>query len=271
MIYIVGTPIGNLEDITLRALRILREADVIAREDTRQTRKLLTHFDIRKPLLSCHEHNEQSRAEELVKRAGAGESVALVSDAGMPTVSDPGYRVVSAAVEYGVPVQIVPGPTAVESALAVSGLPSSSFRFIGFLPSKSGQRQKVLAELAQDASTIICFETPHRVIASLEDALSELGDRTIALARELTKVHEETLRGTISTVLEELKERDRIRGEITVVIGPSEGPIASKADVPNRVAELIDSGLGRMDAIKQSASEAGLSKREAYRLLEDRE
>ena len=270
-IHLVGTPIGNLEDITLRALRVLREADVIACEDTRHTRKLLTHYDIHKPLVSCHEHNESQRAAELIKRAQSGESIALVTDAGMPTISDPGYRLVSAAVEQGVEVRVIPGPTAAESALAVSGLPSSSFRFIGFLPAKRGQRQKTLAALAADSATIVCYETPHRLLAALEDIQQQLGDRPVALAREMTKVHEEILRDRVSNVLADLKDRDRIRGEITLVIGPPAATPVADVDVPRRVAELIESGRARMDAIKLAASEAGLSKREAYRLLENGE
>ncbi len=268
-IHIVGAPIGNLEDITLRALRILREADVIACEDTRHTRKLLTHYDIHKPLVSCHEHNESQRAAELITRAQSGESIALVTDAGMPTISDPGYRLVSAAVEQGIDVRVIPGPTAAESALALSGLPSSSFRFVGFLPAKGGQRRKTLAALASDSATIVCYETPHRLLAALADIQTELGDRPIALAREMTKIHEEVLRGRVSNVLAELKQRDRIRGEITLVIGPSVEAPAADVDIPQRVAELIESGRGRMDAIKLAASEAGISKREAYRLLEN--
>lgn len=268
-IHIVGTPIGNLEDITLRGLRTLREADVIACEDTRHTRKLLTHYDIQKPLVSCHEHNELQRVGELIRRARSGESVAFVTDAGMPTISDPGYRLVSAAIEQGVEVRVVPGPTAVESAIAISGLPSSSFRFIGFLPAKRGQRKKTLAALAADRATIVCYETPHRILAALEDIQAELGDRPVTLAREMTKMHEEILRDDVSKVLAELNQRDRVRGEITLVIGPSAETATPDVDIPQRVADLIESGRDRMEAIKMAASEAGLSKREAYSLLED--
>jgi 16S rRNA (cytidine1402-2'-O)-methyltransferase len=267
-IYLVATPIGNLEDITLRALRTLREAAVIACEDTRHTRKLLAHFEIRKPLLSYHEHNEAQRAAELVERAQRGEAVAVVSDAGTPGISDPGFRVVRAAIDAGVPVISVPGPVAAISALAASGLPTDSFRFVGFLPAKKSQRRKALESLQSEDVPLILYEAPRRIVETLQDVLQVLGDRPLVLARELTKLHEEYLRGTVSGLLEELRSRTSLKGEMTVIIGrssPSQTGELAEKPLAERVAELMENnGLPRMDAIKQAARERGLSKREAY-------
>ena len=269
VIYLVATPIGNLEDITLRALRILREVDVIACEDTRHTRKLLTHFEIRKPLVSYHEHNEEQRAAELAERARQGEKIAVVSDAGMPGISDPGFRVVRAALAAGVEVVSVPGPVAAVTALAVSGLPTDSFRFLGFLPAKSSQRRKTLESLKSEEATLVFYEGPHRIAATLDDVLNTLGDRPAVLARELTKLHEEYLRGTVSEILQELRVRGAVKGEITVLVGRGEALEEPRRPLAERVIELIENeGLPRMDAIKQAARERGLSKREAYSLLE---
>ena len=271
-IYLVATPIGNLEDITLRALRILREADVIACEDTRHTRKLLAHYEIRKPLLSYHEHNEAQRAAELVARAQRGERVAVVSDAGTPGISDPGFRVVRAAVDAGVPVVSIPGPVAAISALAASGVPTDSFRFIGFLPAKKSQRRKALESLQGDDVPLILYEAPHRVIATLEDVLEILGDRPLVVARELTKLHEEYLRGTVSALLDQLRSRAALKGEMTVIVGKGAPVEVLNKPLAERVAELIENdGLPKMDAIKQAARERGLTKREAYALLQSDE
>ena len=268
-IYLVATPIGNLEDITLRALRVLREADVIACEDTRRTRRLLDRYDIRKPLLSYHEHNERARAAELVARAHAGEAVAVVSDAGLPGISDPGYRVVEAAIDEGVAIVPVPGATAIETALVASGLPSASFRFEGFLPSKAGQRKKALEAVGDERSTLVFFEAPHRITAALGDARQTLGDRRAVVARELTKAHEEFLRGRLSQIEAELSSREAVKGEIVLLIeGAGEVSPESPAPLKERVNELIEQGLPRMEAIKAAAKERGISKREAYRLLE---
>lgn len=267
-IYLVATPIGNLEDITLRALRILKECDLIACEDTRHTRKLLNHFGIEKPLVSHHEHNEAQRAAELVRRAEAGESIAVVSDAGMPGISDPGYRVVRAAIEAGVPVAPVPGAVAAEAALAASGLPTDAFRFGGFLPSKAVKRRKALEAVAAEEATLVFYEAPHRIIETLEDVVVALGNRPVVIARELTKLHEEFLRGTASEVLEVLRARPKVQGEITLMIGKGAMPAPSGPGIGDRVAQLIADGLPRMDAIKEAARERGLPKREAYRLVE---
>ncbi len=268
-IYLVATPLGNLEDITLRALRILREVDLIACEDTRHTGKLLKHFEIGKPLISFHEHNEAERARELVERAARGVSIAIVSDAGMPGISDPGYRVVQEAIEAGVAITPIPGPVALETALAASGLPTDAFRFGGFLPPKATQRRKVLEGLADESATLIFYEAPHRILGTLEDIVATLGDRPTVVARELTKVHEEFLRGPASQVLETLNKRGSVKGEMTLLIGrgASADPVAGT--VIERVELLIGEGTERMEAIKQVARERGVPKREVYRLLEE--
>src|SRR5438270_6463375 len=204
LLYVVATPIGNLEDITYRAVRILGEADLIACEDTRQTRKLLDHYHIQKPTISYHDHNELERTEELAERLRAGAAIALVSDAGMPLVSDPGYRLVRAAIESGVPVQAIPGASATLTALAASGLPTDAFHFGGFLPYKPGQRTRLLQQLADEHATLIFYEAPHRILETLEAIESTLGTRPVVVARELTKIHEEYLRGTAAEIRAQL-------------------------------------------------------------------
>ena len=270
ILYLVATPIGNLEDITLRALRILRdEVAVVACEDTRQTQKLLHHFEIRKPTIACHEHNENARAQEIVGMLQRGESVALVSDAGTPLISDPGYRVVSAVVEAGLTVIPLPGPSAALAALAASGLPTNEFRFVGFLPPKQTARRKMLAALSEESATLILYESPHRILESLQDITAEMGARPMALARELTKIHEEFLRGSAAEIHTTLSARDSIKGEITLVIGQAIVE-ASSADPLEEVAQLEAQGFSRMDAIKTAAKRLGLPKREVYRLAAER-
>ena len=268
-IYLVATPLGNLEDITLRALRVLGEVDLIACEDTRHTGNLLKHFDISKPLLSFHEHNETARASDIVERASRGESIAVVSDAGMPGISDPGYRLVAEAIAAGVVVVPIPGPVALETALAASGLPTDSFRFGGFLPAKATQRRKALQALIDDTATLVFYEAPHRIVKTLEDLLEILGDRQVVIARELTKVHEEFLRGSVSDLLATLDQRGAARGEITLLIGRGESPRPVEGTIADRVEAFMSQGADRMDAVKQVAKERGLSKREVYRLLEE--
>jgi 16S rRNA (cytidine1402-2'-O)-methyltransferase len=263
-LHIVATPIGNLEDITYRAVRVLREADLIACEDTRQTRKLLDHYGIQKPTISYHEHNEEERAAELVARLTAGAHIALVSDAGMPLVSDPGYRLVRAAVSAGIKVEPLPGPSAALTALAASGLPTDSFHFGGFLPAKPGQRAHALEKLADEQSTLIFFEAPHRIIEALETIEQVLGPRPVVVARELTKIHEEFLRGTAAEVAQELAGREVLKGEITLLIGKALGPAPDDTPLEEAVATLVHNGTPRMDAIKQVARRRGLSKREVY-------
>jgi len=265
-LYLVATPIGNLEDITLRALRVLREADLIACEDTRQTGKLLGHFGIDKPTVSYHEHNEAARTAELIAKLEGDATVALVSDAGTPLVSDPGYRLVHAAISAGIPVVPIPGASAVLGALAAAGLPTEAFRFCGFLPPKQGQRKKSLEALRGEDCTLIFYEAPHRILDTLADLAAVYGERPVVVARELTKLHEEFLRGTADEVRTQLAARPSVKGEITLLIGKG-SPAVADTPVEDAVRELEQKGVPRMDAIKQIARERGLSKRDVYRQL----
>lgn len=262
-LYVVATPIGNLEDITLRALRLLKQVAVIACEDTRQTRKLLDHFSITTPTVSYHEHNEAARTAELLTRLEAGESVALVSDAGTPLISDPGYRVVHAAIAAGIAVVPIPGASAALGALAAAGLATDQFRFCGFLPPKSGQRRKALEEMAEETCTLVFYEAPHRILDTLADIEAVYGPRPVVVARELTKLHEEFLRGTAAEVHAQLAARPAVKGEITLLIGKGE-PVADNTPIAEAVAALEAAGVARMDAIKQVARARGLSKRQVY-------
>src|SRR6476646_954347 len=222
-LYLVVTPIGNLEDITLRAVRVLKEADVIACEDTRQTQKLLNHYGITTRTSSYHEHNEMTRSAELVLELESGARVALVTDAGMPGISDPGHRLVSLAIRHHIPVIPLPGASAFLAALVASGLPTDSFRFNGFLPAKSGQRRQMLESIQASTRTQVFYEAPHRVKEAVEDVVATLGpDRQIVIAREVTKIHEEFLRGRAGEILEVLNARGDIKGEITLLIGKAE-------------------------------------------------
>jgi 16S rRNA (cytidine1402-2'-O)-methyltransferase len=267
LLYVIATPIGNLEDITYRAVRVLGEVDLIACEDTRQSRKLLEHYGIRKPTISYHDHNEAERTEELAVRLRAGATLALISDAGMPLVSDPGYRLVRAAIESGIPVVPLPGPSAALTALAASGLPTDAFRFAGFLPHKPGQRIKALEAIAEEHATVIFYEAPHRILEALEVIEQVLGDRPVVVARELTKVHEEFLRGTAAEIRKEFEKRDVVKGEITLMIGKATAPPPDDTPLPDAVDALMRAGTPRMDAIKQVARRRGLSKREVYAQL----
>jgi 16S rRNA (cytidine1402-2'-O)-methyltransferase len=266
-LYIVATPIGNLEDITLRALRVLHEVEWIACEDTRQTRKLLDHFGITKSLLSYHEHNETGRAAELVEKLSGGGSGALVSDAGTPLVSDPGYRLVHGAIAAGIRVVPIPGPSAAVGALSAAGLPTNAFRFCGFLPPRSSQRRKMLEQLKVETGTLIFYETPHRILEALEDVAAVMGPRPVVLARELTKLHEEFLRGTAAEIREDLAARAAVKGEITLLIGKAGMVQTDETPIEDAVRVAEQHGLPRMDAIKQVARQRGLSKREVYRLI----
>jgi len=263
-LYVVATPIGNLEDITYRAVRVLGEVDLIACEDTRQTRKLLDHYGIRKPAVSYHDHNESERAEELAPKMLAGASIALVSDAGEPLVSDPGYRLVRAAIEGGIPVYPIPGPSATLAALSASGLPTDAFRFGGFLPHKPGQRTRVLEAIAEEHATVIFYESPQRILETLEAVEQALGERPVVVARELTKFHEEFVRGTAAEVRARLAERDSVKGEITLLIGKAVAPAHDDTPIEEAVNALELAGVPRMDAIKQVARRRGLPKREVY-------
>jgi 16S rRNA (cytidine1402-2'-O)-methyltransferase len=273
-LYLVGTPIGNLEDMTLRGLRILREVDQIACEDTRHTSKLLSHYTIEKPLTSYHEHNEMTRAPELVVALEQGAKIALVSDAGMPLVSDPGHRLVAMCLRHHIPVVPIPGPSALLAALSASGLPNEEFLFVGFLPSRSGERRRALERLRIEDRTIIFYEAPHRVEECVTDAREILGDRPACLAREVTKLHEEFRRGKLSELMASLEERPA-RGEITLLIGPEDASEAranvdSTQSLSERVEELIrQAKLDRKDALKLAAKERGITRRAAYgQLLE---
>jgi len=265
-LYLVATPIGNLDDITLRALHVLREeVSLIACEDTRQTQKLLQHFEIRKPLLSYHEHNETQRGAEILAALARGDSVALVSDAGTPLVSDPGYRVVSEAIAHGIPVVPIPGASALLAALTASGLPVHEFRFAGFLPPKALARRKMLEHLAHETTTIVAYESPHRILETLAEMRELLANASIVLAREVTKVHEEFLRGSAAAILEILEARGAVKGEITLIISPAQE--AETGEPLEEVAKLTAAGIERMEAIKTVAKRLGLPKREVYRLV----
>ncbi len=266
-LYLVGTPIGNLEDVTLRALRILREVPVIAAEDTRQTRRLLEHFGIQKPLLSYHEHVEQTRLNAVLERLRVGD-VALVSDAGMPGISDPGYDLVRAAIAAGIPVVPIPGASAPIAALAASGLPTDRFLYLGFLPRRSSDRRRALADIRSEPSTLIAFEAPHRVVATLEDVENELGDRPVVVARELTKLHEEFRRGTARSVRESFLAQPA-RGELTLVIGgaPENEPKDRDDEILARLDRHLTQGVSARDAVDAVAAETAVPRRQVYRLL----
>ncbi|HWD99249.1 MAG TPA: 16S rRNA (cytidine(1402)-2'-O)-methyltransferase [Bryobacteraceae bacterium] len=266
-LYIVSTPIGNLEDITYRAVRILREVDVIACEDTRTTRRLLDRYGISTRTVSYHEHNEQERAEELVARLESGQSIALVSDAGTPLLSDPGYRIVRAAVESDIAVEAIPGPSALLTALVASGLPTDQFHFAGFFPPKESQRVRILESLREEPATLIFYEAPHRILETLADIEAVLRDREIVAARELTKIHEELLRGTAASIRQTLSGRDSVRGEFVILIAKAMKPAGDETPVDQAVESLMLAGVSRMDALKTVARERGLSKRDIYRLV----
>lgn len=268
VLYVVATPIGNLEDITYRAVRVLGKVGLIACEDTRQTRKLLARYGIQTSAVSYHEHNEQARAVELVERMLAGASVALVSDAGTPLVSDPGYRIVAAAIAAGIRVEPIPGASALLSALAAAGLPTDAFQFAGFLPPKSSARRKTLESLKTFPATLVFYEAPHRILETLDDIDEIMGARPVVVARELTKLHEEFLRGSAREIREALAARASVKGEITLLIGRGEETAAEDGEPAEQVARLVVGGLTRMEAIKTVARRRGLGKREVYRLVE---
>ena len=274
-LYLVGTPIGNLEDITLRAVRVLKEVDVIACEDTRQTQKLLNHYGITTRTISYHQHNEMTRSAELVKEMQEGASVALVTDAGMPGISDPGFRLVSLAIRHRVPVVPIPGAAAFLAALVASGLPTDSFRFSGFLPAKRGERRAALEAIKSSPRTQVFYETPHRIVQALEDIVEVLGARRhVVIAREVTKLHEEFLRGRAGEVVETLKSRDGVKGEITLLIGkaeeaPAQVSAESRVSVRQRVEQIMAAEkVDEKAALKKAAKERGVSKSAAYRELQ---
>jgi 16S rRNA (cytidine1402-2'-O)-methyltransferase len=272
ILYLVATPLGNLEDITLRALRILREVDFIACEDTRYTARLLTHYDIPTPRGSHHKFNEERNTPKLIQMLQDGKNIALVSDSGTPLISDPGYELVSACRREGIQVIPIPGPSAAITALIGSGLPTDSFYFAGFLPARGAPRKRKLEELSAIPATLILYESPHRLLSSLEDMIAVLGPRQATLARELTKIHEEFLHGTLPEILEILKARDEIRGEITLVIERGEATVVQSAAYPDSIkdhleAEMAKTGLPRNDALKSVAKQRGITRKDAYNLL----
>lgn len=268
-LYLVATPIGNLQDITLRALETLRSVDLIACEDTRHTRNLLNHFRISNKTVSYHEHNEQERAEEFVDRLVAGENIAIVSDAGTPGICDPGFRIVQRASEIGAAVVPIPGAAAFVSGVIVSGLPTDSLFFGGFLPSKKGERRKRLEEVRDIPATLLFYEAPHRLSASIGDCLAVLGDRQASVSRELTKLHEETVRGTLSFLFDHF-QKTKIKGEIVIAIDRAgETSVSSQGEtsIEEAVRAYELAGLDRKAALKKAAKDLGISKSEAYRML----
>ena len=266
-LYIVSTPIGNLEDITLRALKVLKEADVIACEDTRTTRKLLTRYAVETPLVSYHEHNEIEKAKELLSILREGRSIALVSDAGTPCISDPGYRIVKLASEHGIEVLSIPGPSASVSALSVSGLPTSSFAFFGFLPRTKKHLTDYLSRIKNYPETLVFYESPNRVTKTLRAISEVFGDRNISLSREMTKLYEETLRGKVSDVLEALVKRNEIKGEVTIVVEGASSEIGETD--PETIDRMLDQhkkiGSSLKDAVKMVSGESGYSKSKTYK------
>ena len=272
-LFIVATPIGNLEDITHRALRVLREVDLIACEDTRQTRKLLNHFGIATATISYHEHNEPERAEELCEALESGQNIALVSDAGTPLISDPGFRVVNAAAERGISIVPIPGAAAFITALSASGLATNQFLFAGFLPSRAGARRAKLSELTSISSTLVFYEAPHRIKATLKDTREVFGDREAVIARELTKLHEEFARGTLSELVERFSKVEA-RGELVLMISGQTAEAAgssrttsSEDQLRERMDELMREGVDQKNALKKAAKELGLKRDDAYRMM----
>jgi 16S rRNA (cytidine1402-2'-O)-methyltransferase len=267
MLYVCPTPIGNLDDITLRVLETLRQMDLIAAEDTRRTAKLLNRFSISKPLVSFFEHNEPRRIPELLDRLSAGDHIALVSDAGMPGISDPGYTLISAVLEAGLPVEVLPGPSAVETALVASGFPTDSFLFLGYLPRKKGELRRTLEEIAACGRSCVAFESPRRLSATLAQAGTISGMGRIAVCRELTKKHAEVTRGTAAELLAGLP--DRVRGEVVLVFAPGR---EERSDAPDRekleraVAQLVAEGLSTKRTAELISVLTGAPRREVYRI-----
>ena len=268
-LYLVATPIGNLADITHRALQVLSDVDVIACEDTRHTHKLLSHYSITTKTISYHEHNEQQRAAELIDRLKQGTSIAVVTDAGTPSISDPGFRLVRAAIENEIVVVPVPGPSALITALIAAGLPTDEFFFAGFLPSRTSARRTRLTELQSIPGTLIFYEAPHRLAATLKDAYEILGEREAVVARELTKLHEEIRRGLLSKLAADYTEKTDIRGEIVVLIDRNMigAAVTETVSVSTLVDQFERDGIDHRAALKKAARELGLSRAEAYRKL----
>ena len=269
ILYIVPTPIGNLEDITLRALRVLKEVELIAAEDTRHTQHLLAHFGIKTALTSYHDHNERGKARTLVQRLKSGASIALVSDAGTPAISDPGYRIVVDAIQAGIQVVPLPGASALTTALSASGLPTDGFLFEGFLPARSQERRTKLQSLRGEVATLVFYEAPHRLLEALAEMLKIFGDREIAVARELTKVHEEFRRGKLSEVVRALADRD-IKGEIVIMVHGTSGEAqVSDEELHGTIRQLAGNGMGVKEIAELLGERYGLAKKEVYKLALD--
>lgn len=270
-LYIVGTPIGNLEDITLRALRILKEVDVIAAEDTRHTVKLLNHFELKKHLLAYHQHNEQSGSEKLLELLAEGKDIALVSDAGMPVISDPGSVIVSRCNEAGIPVEVVPGPNAGLCALVLSGIDARAFTFMGFLGKQNKEIRGGIEKIAASENTVILYETPHRLVKTLEAMVQIIPDRKMSISREITKKYEETRMGTVQEHLDWYSENPP-KGEFVLVIEggdglPSDSQDLTALSLDEHMAHYEDQGMGEKEAMKQVARDRGVSKRDIYNLI----
>lgn len=262
-LYIVSTPIGNLEDITLRALRILKEVDFIAAEDTRHSQKLLNYFNISKPMISYWSEKEKIRAEQIIEKLKAGQSGALISDAGTPGISDPGSILIKRVIEEGIPITPIPGTSGVIAALSVSGMPTEEFVFLGFLPPKTTDRRRKLKELALESRTMIFYEAPHRILDTLSDLIEVFGDRRAVVAREITKLYEEFIRGMLSDLLENLENR-KIAGEFVILVSGREKQDISIDEALQEIKLLMRKGLGRKEAVRKIAEHYGLSKKELY-------
>lgn len=266
-LYIVSTPIGNLDDITFRAINVLKEVDLIACEDTRTTRKLLSHYQIHKPLTSYHEHNELEKSKELVSTLQKGKSVAIVTDAGTPGVSDPGYRVVKLASENGIEVISIPGASACISALSISGLPTSNFTFLGFLPKQKKRLSEFLERIKESKETLVFYESPKRIVKTLKSMITILGNRNVSISREITKMYEETLRGPLSEIIAELESRDAIRGEFVLVVEgeTNEDEIFDSETINDVLLHLKKEGHTLKDAVQLITSDSGVSKSKIYK------
>ncbi len=266
-LFVVATPLGNLEDLTLRSVKCLKEVDLIACEDTRRTSKLLNHLGIKKPLISCFEHNEVARIDELLGKIAGGSDIALVSDAGTPTISDPGFALVRAAHERGIKVSPIPGPSALVAALSVSGLPTNEFVFAGFLPRTSSARRTRLEELKRVPGTLIFYESPHRVVESLRDMITVLGDRDGFLCREVTKIHEELKRATLGEIAKDLESRSEVLGEIVLVVRGADTPKMKLGSMEDALAHFdaeVEMGATPRHAAKEASLRTGLVARDIY-------
>jgi 16S rRNA (cytidine1402-2'-O)-methyltransferase len=265
-LFVLATPIGNMEDITLRAIRTLKEAALIAAEDTRHTRKLLARYEVSRPVISYHDHNKEKRTPGLIKKLKSGDSIALVTDAGTPSISDPGHYLVRAAIREAVPVVPIPGASALTAALSVSGLPTDSFVFVGFAPRKSAKRKQLLESLKGESRTLIFYESPKRLIGLVREIITLMGDRKAVVARELTKLHEEIIRGSLSNILETLEDRPSLKGEYTLLVGGGEG--GEEFDRNLIVSDLrqlhLETGRPLSDLVKDVARKYGLSRKVVY-------